>query len=213
MKLLDLLRLDFSWNRIYTVEEPLNCNNFKLIFIILCSLKSETFHSVILVRLFIFFSSKKYLRFFRRYFSYRLKRRYSILVYDDLSIGGGLRLPHPYGIILGRGTVLGEMVTVGQYVTLGGNMGLIKNNRSTPMVGSWSMICANSVIAGPINIREDVIIGACSFVNKDIPKHSIVTTQGAINVKYKDGKYSDSIVRNQYFNFSPTIIQNFTLKK
>ncbi len=210
MDILEKLRYDLSWDNIESKGEPIKCNNFILIFKILKKIKSDSFHAVLLIRLYCYFSKKGFFSFFKHYYSYRLKRRYLISVYDQLEIMGGLRLPHPYGIILGHSSVIGKMVTIGQFVTLGGNMGRKKGNRSTPTIGNWSMISANTVIAGPVIIGEDVIIGACSLITKDIEDHSIVSSASNLNIKKKEGKFKDSIVYNKYYNFPLQTINNFT---
>ena len=46
--------------------------------------------------------------------------------------------------------------------------------KGTPIIGDNVFIGANSVIVGGITIGEDVLISPNSFVNFDIPNHSIV---------------------------------------
>lgn len=207
MDILTKLRYDLSWSNIENSKKPFDGSKLQLLLKILLRTRSETFHAVLLIRLFCYFSNIKLLQL---YCSYRLKRRYSISVYGKLEIEGGLRLPHPYGIVLGEGTIIGRMVTIGQFVTLGGNMGLKRDDRSTPTIGNWCMICANSVVAGPVIIGDDVIIGACSIVTRDIVSHTIVTSNSELTIKDKDGKIKDSIVHNKYFNFPKELIANFT---
>jgi len=209
MNLYQSLIYDLSWREIEKNERPINTSKFKLLYNVLIGIKSESFHAVFLIRLFTFFSSIKFLRFISLFLSYRLKRRYSISIYSNVNIGPGLRLPHPYGIIIGNGAKIGKMVTIGQFVTIGGNMGKRKDNRSMPIIGDWTLIAGNSVVAGPINIGEDVIIGACCLVTKDIPSHSVVSTSHGLIINPKINNNNNPIVWNKYFNYSQRLIDNF----
>jgi serine O-acetyltransferase len=93
-------------------------------------------------------------------------------------IGNGLLLPHPIGIIIGDDIIIGNNVTIGQFVTLGGNFKKTKiydnQTRKTPIIFDRVWLSAGSVIAGPIAINSDTIIGANSVITKDIPPNCIV---------------------------------------
>lgn len=91
-----------------------------------------------------------------------LIRGYSIDVGRGFSIGKGLRLPHPVGIVIGGGVVLGDNILLYQNVTLG-----VKNG-GYPVVGNGCIIYANSVLVGGINIGDGAIVGALSYVDKSI---------------------------------------------
>lgn len=43
-----------------------------------------------------------------------------------------------------------------------------------PTIGSCVSVGINSTIVGSVNIGDDVMIAANTFVNQDIPSHSIV---------------------------------------
>lgn len=106
-----------------------------------------------------------------------LKKRYHIEL-GCHEIGPYLRLPHPYGIIIAAKSI-GENVMIGQYVTLGGNNCKGREERNgkiiyTPVIGDNCQISAGAVIAGPITIGNNVIIGANSTVTKDIPSGTLL---------------------------------------
>lgn len=46
--------------------------------------------------------------------------------------------------------------------------------RGTPVIGNRVYIGLNSTIVGGINIGDDVLIAPNTFVNEDVPSHSIV---------------------------------------
>jgi serine O-acetyltransferase len=82
------------------------------------------------------------------------------------TIGRGIHLPHPVGIVIGDGAVIGEGVSIYQGVTIGVSR---PGARTYPIVGNGATLYAGSVIAGDIRIGEDAIIGANAFVNIDVP--------------------------------------------
>ncbi|MCV9878017.1 serine O-acetyltransferase [Brenneria izbisi] len=100
-----------------------------------------------------------------------------IALYNELTIG--LRtlckcrttLPHPFGIVIGKGVVLGYDCRVYQGVTIGSKF---KDGLSYPIIGNNVTIYANSVIVGNVKIGDNVIIGASTLVIKDIPANSVV---------------------------------------
>jgi len=78
-------------------------------------------------------------------------------------IGCGFKIEHPVGIVIGKRVVSGENLTLYQCVTLGQNKGFY------PHIGSNVVIYPNSIICGNINIGDNVVIGANTYVDKDVP--------------------------------------------
>lgn len=106
----------------------------------------------------------------------RLTRHYrsahGLEIPDDLKVGGGFYIGHPYGITINPETILGENVNIHKGVTLGQeNRG---KRRGAPVIGSKVWIGINSSVVGNVIIGDDVLIAPNSFVNCDIPSHSIV---------------------------------------
>lgn len=91
-------------------------------------------------------------------------------------IGAGLYLEHAFSTIINVQT-MGENCHVYQQVTIGWA------NGGQPTIGNNVMVCAGSLVLGPINIGDDVIIGAGSVVVKDVPSHSIVVGNPARVIK------------------------------
>lgn len=82
-------------------------------------------------------------------------------------VGEGLLLPHPIGIVLGGGAVIGGNLTLYQNVTIG-----MKNN-GYPIVGDNVTIYCNSVVVGKVIIGSCSVIGALSFVDKDVTEKEV----------------------------------------
>lgn len=57
--------------------------------------------------------------------------------------------------------------------------------RGNPVIGDNVWIGSNACVVGNITIGDDVLIAPLSFVNFDVPSHSIVVGNPAV-VKYKE---------------------------
>lgn len=87
-------------------------------------------------------------------------------------IGKGLYIGHPYNITINANAVLGENINIHKGVTVGQeNRGIRKG---TPTIGNQVWIGINSTIVGNITIGDDVLIAPNSYVNCNVPSHSIV---------------------------------------
>lgn len=79
----------------------------------------------------------------------------------------------------------GDNLTVAQCVTIGKG----KSNsegRSAPIIGNDVWICPNSVVFGPINIGNNVKIGAGTVLFKSVPDNCTVVGNPARIVKMND---------------------------
>ena len=87
-------------------------------------------------------------------------------------IGEGFYIGHCGRIIINPNTVLGRNINIATGVTIGQeNRG---KRKGTPIIGDNVWIGTNAVIVGNIKIGNDVIIAPLSYVNFDVPDHSIV---------------------------------------
>ncbi|QQN56436.1 serine acetyltransferase [Anaerococcus obesiensis] len=111
-------------------------------------------------------------------------------------IGKGLYIGHPFAITINPESIIGENCNIHKGVTIGQeNRG---KKKGTPSIGNEVWIGINSTIVGNVRIGNDVLISANSFVNFDVPDHSIVignpgkiipkenATKDYINNKYND---------------------------
>lgn len=111
------------------------------------------------------------------YILYRiLFRKYKLKNHIEISrkceIGKGLYIGHPYGITINPAAKIGCNCNIHKGVTIGQeNRG---KREGTPVIGNEVWIGINSTIVGNITIGDDVLIAANTFVNCDIPSHSIV---------------------------------------
>ena len=112
-----------------------------------------------------------------------VKNRHGIELSHHTQIGGGFYIGHPYGITINPNAVLGKNINIHKGVTIGQeNRGIRKGS---PTIGNNVWIGINSTIVGKINIGDDVLIAPGSFVNQDVPSHSVVFGNPCI-IKHKD---------------------------
>lgn len=135
-------------------------------------IKPGAFKAILCYRISHYFHTKK-IPFLAILFETLIKWRYASDIRRGAKIGGGIILPHPYGIIIGGESKIGENCHIGQHVTIGGNMNKQKEGQTQPIIGNNCFICANSVVVGPITIGDNVIIGAGSVVVCDIPSNVV----------------------------------------
>lgn len=115
-----------------------------------------------------------------------------IEIHPGATIGKGLFIDHGMGVVIGETAEIKDNVTIYHGVTLGGT-GKDKGKRH-PTVGSNVIIGSGSKVLGPINIGDNVKIGANSVVLKDIPKDSTaVGIPARIIGNSKEEKYDNII--------------------
>lgn len=84
-------------------------------------------------------------------------------------IAGGLKLPHPNGVVIHPRSKLGPNCILFQQVTLGTSGA----GSGAPVIGGGVDIGAGARILGPVRIGDHAIIGANSVVLDDVPEGSI----------------------------------------
>lgn len=96
------------------------------------------------------------------YFVYRhYEFKYGIHANANTEIGGGLRVVHgPCNLNAAK---IGRNFTVYSGVTVGVNKG------GVPAIGDDVAIYPNAVVCGPIKLGDGAVIGALSYVDKDVP--------------------------------------------
>lgn len=85
-------------------------------------------------------------------------------------IGGGLYVPHPYGIVVGR-CRLGRNLVLQQGVTIG-NRGV--TDTGAPAIGDDCALGAGCAVLGDVTIGDGVQVGANSVVVRDVGSHVTV---------------------------------------
>lgn len=121
---------------------------------------------------------------FYRYMLYRYSRKYGLEISSLADIGEGLYLGHPYNITVGSGVKIGKNVNLHKGCTIG------RENRGkragVPSIGDNVVVGIHSTVVGNISIGDDVLIAPNSFVNFDVPSHSVVVGSPGIIHKKED---------------------------
>ena len=100
-----------------------------------------------------------------------ISKKYGLEI-GNASIGSGLYLGHAFGITVNSEACIGSNVNLHKGVTIGSeNRG---GREGAPTIGNRVYIGVNSTVIGAIHIGDDVLIAANSFVNFDVPSHSVV---------------------------------------
>ncbi|MFZ5919694.1 MAG: serine O-acetyltransferase [Chloroflexota bacterium] len=93
----------------------------------------------------------------------------------EAQIGQHFTIHHGVGLVIGNAVKIGDNFTCFQNVTIGTkNLGMVAKgieNRS-PTIGNNVTIYPVTVVAGPIHIGDDVVVGAHSIVMQDVPPGS-----------------------------------------
>jgi len=98
--------------------------------------------------------------------------KYGFSISYATKIGKGLYLGHIGSIVVNYQAVLGNNVNLAQGVTIGLANGGQK--AGVPTIGNNVWIGANATVVGGIMIGDDVMIAPNTFVNFDVPSHSVV---------------------------------------
>ena len=113
----------------------------------------------------------------------RYSKKYGLEISPLAKIGRGLYLGHPYNITVAADVVLGDNVNLHKGCTIG------RENRGKrlgcPTLGSCVSVGINATVIGKIQIGDDVMIAPNSFVNFDVPAHSVVIGNPGV-IHHKD---------------------------
>src|SRR5919201_1951018 len=93
-------------------------------------------------------------------------------IHPGAEIGGGLRLTHTAGVVIGSGVRIGSNVTLLHGVTLGGSArgwfdGVFEDG--FPEIGDDTEIMAGAAVLGPIKVGRGCFIGANAVLARDLP--------------------------------------------
>ena len=107
----------------------------------------------------------------RRKYAVLRHRLWSMITGADIpinaTIGGGLLLPHPNGVVIHPHAKIGCNCLIFQQVTIGAT------SKGIPTIGGHVDIGAGAKIIGPIHIGDHAQIGANAVVRESVPAHGI----------------------------------------
>ncbi|EJC3746420.1 serine acetyltransferase [Enterococcus faecium] len=98
-----------------------------------------------------------------------------------LKIGIGIKIWHPFGIIIHPDCLIGDNLTIRHQVTIG----KAKDDGGVPVLGNNISIGTGAKILGDINIGDNTVIGANAVVTKSFPEKSILVGCPAVDISSK----------------------------
>ncbi len=115
-------------------------------------------------------------------------------IHPGASIGPGFFVDHGMGVVIGETTEIGHNCVLFHNVTLGGT-GKHQGKRH-PTLGDNVFVGTGAILLGPINVGDNVKIGANSFiVMGDVPSNSTVAGVPARIVKRDGVKVDEELPR------------------
>lgn len=148
-------------------------------------------HAMIMYRISHFFYTKK--RFFIARLISQLARFFThIEIHPGAQIGEGILIDHGSGVVIGETAIIGDRVTIYQGATIGAT-GNEKTFKRHPTIGNDVFIGSGAKILGPVEIGDNVKVGANSVVLTDVPSNS---TAVGIPAKIKPNRKFDVVDNN-----------------
>ena len=112
------------------------------------------------------------------------------------TIGPGFLIGHWGRIVINGNAVIGEDFVVSCGVVIG--MDMRGKRLGTPTIGNRVCIHSNSCVVGKVTIGDDVVIAPNTFVNFDVPSHSVVVGNPA-TIHHRDNA-TEGYIGNHFLN-------------
>lgn len=157
----ELIDYDFKFNASFRGEKKLSPNVKKSIEIkyLVCYRKCQVYKDTL-------WGDLAYIKL------KKLSKKTGIDLYENLNIGKGLIIGHWGRIVMNSKAVFGDEIMLTHNVTIGRDVR--GKRKGSPTIGNRVCIRSNSTVVGNIVIGDDVLIAPNTFVNFDVPSHSVV---------------------------------------
>ena len=132
--------------------------------------RSQGFRYMFFKRLIEHYGPGSFIGWVAKFFLRRYTYKYGFQIGGK--IGPGFYIGHFGTVIVSVSSVIGINCNISPGVTIGASRRGEK--KGAPRLGDYVWIGTNAVIVGAVNIGNDVLIAPCTYVNFDVPDHSIV---------------------------------------
>ena len=126
----------------------------------------------------------------------RNRRDYCCCFPPRITVGKGLYIAHAHGIHVGKTAEIGDWCRIYPNAMIvasvvgDSELRAAGEKRWHPKIGSNCLIGAGCIIAGRIELGDDVTVAAGAVVTKDVPSHSVVKNTNEIRPKRPE-EYND----------------------
>lgn len=93
---------------------------------------------------------------------------FGIEIGREVTIGPGLRLPHPMGLIIAPNSTIGERCDL--YADI--RLVLAHGSKQGPRIGNHVFLGDGAKVVGNVNVGDHAVIGVSSVVTRDIPANA-----------------------------------------
>lgn len=107
---------------------------------------------------------------------------FNVEIPAQTKIGWGLRIGHPYGIIINENAVIGENFSIQNHTTIG-DASLWGTPTGSPTIGNNVSVGVGARVLGNIEVGDSVKIGANAVVIKDCAEGSVMVGIPAEDVR------------------------------
>jgi serine O-acetyltransferase len=107
---------------------------------------------------------------------------------SEAIIGPGLFLPHAGYVIVASNATIGRHCTLTQGVTIGHRAGGRGSSLDSPVLGNRVYVGPGAAILGPVNVGDDVLIGANAVLIDSVSSRAVVVGNPA-RVVSKQGSF------------------------
>lgn len=157
----------------YHNKQRLNLSNY-------VSVINLRFLPVLLLRLSHFFKS---IRLISKFFSFMNLILFGCDISISAKIKGGIHLPHPQGVVIGKYVKIGKNCVVHQGVTLGAKS---EKDSGNPEIKNFVEIGTGAKLLGTISVGDYAVIGANSVILKSVKDRQIVVGNPARVIKTRE---------------------------
>lgn len=127
-----------------------------------------------------------------------MKGKYAYELELQTRVGRGMLIVHYGGFRINANVVIGDNFTIFPGVTIGS---IREGKRAgSPTIGNDVYVGANAAIVGGINIGDDVVVAPNTFINFDVPSHSVVFGNPGV-IKHKDNATNGYLYNKVNFDY------------
>lgn len=109
----------------------------------------------------------------------KIRKDFCCNIFPGIEVGEGFYIAHAHDVCIGRTAIIGKNCRIYPHSDITASVKNDKERWNNHMrrhakIGDDCIIGNGAVIVGPVTIGNDVTIGACAIITKDVPSHMVV---------------------------------------